>query len=53
MKTNGPNHNTPQAEHIGEEIAGDAAIGGSSDDEYEPIVTDDIEDVGREDEPLD
>lgn len=55
MKTNAdrPNRSIPEPEHLGEETFTDAAIGGSSDDEYEPIVPDDAEEVGSQDESLD
>ena len=49
--TSAPNR-TPQSEHLGEENPDDAAIGGSPDDEYEPIVPEDPEDLER-DNPTD
>jgi hypothetical protein len=53
MKTKGPNDNTPRAERLGEELIGDAAIGGSPDDVYEPIIPEEVEEIGAEDESLD
>jgi hypothetical protein len=46
-----PNRSIPEPEHLGEETVRDAAIGGSSDDEYEPIVPADIEEIGAQDDP--